>query len=152
MVVALCTESVLSEFVMDTEAWRAVVHGVAKSRIRLSNWTELINSIYICQSQSPTTVFSLSIHMFVLYICVSISAFQMISSIPFFFSRFHIYALMYFVLLFLTSFTFWCTSESITLSEEAVVHIHNGILHYSVLMKNKIGSLIEMNGSSIDFF
>ena len=31
----------LPEFVMDREAWRAVIHGVAKSRIRLSNWTEL---------------------------------------------------------------------------------------------------------------
>ena len=27
--------------VMDREAWRAVIHGVAKSRTRLSNWTEL---------------------------------------------------------------------------------------------------------------
>ena len=27
--------------VMDREAWRAAVHGVAKSRTRLSNWTEL---------------------------------------------------------------------------------------------------------------
>ena len=26
--------------VMDREAWRAAVHGVAKSQIRLSNWTE----------------------------------------------------------------------------------------------------------------
>ena len=29
------------EFVMDREAWRAVIHGVAKSRTHLSNWTEL---------------------------------------------------------------------------------------------------------------
>ena len=27
--------------VMDREAWRAVIHGVAKNRTRLSNWTEL---------------------------------------------------------------------------------------------------------------
>ena len=37
----------LQELVMDTEAWCAVVHGVAKSWTRLSNWTELINSVYM---------------------------------------------------------------------------------------------------------
>ena len=33
--------SELQELVMDREAWRAAIHGVTKSRIRLSNWTEL---------------------------------------------------------------------------------------------------------------
>ena len=33
----------LRELVMDREAWRAVIYGVAKSRTRLSNWTELNN-------------------------------------------------------------------------------------------------------------
>ena len=42
--------SELRELVMDREAWRAVIHGVAKSRTRRSDWTELnwteLNSNY----------------------------------------------------------------------------------------------------------
>ena len=40
--------SKLWELVMDREAWRAIVHGVAKSQTRVSNWTELIPE-NVCQ-------------------------------------------------------------------------------------------------------
>ena len=31
----------LHELVTDREAWCAVIHGIARSRIRLSDWTDL---------------------------------------------------------------------------------------------------------------
>ena len=39
----------LRELVMDRETWRAAIHGVAKSRTRLSDWTEL----KILSNESP---------------------------------------------------------------------------------------------------
>ena len=44
MDVSLC---ILRELVMDRVAWRAVIHGVAKSQTRLSDWTELNPKYYL---------------------------------------------------------------------------------------------------------
>ena len=40
--------SELRVLVMDREAWRAAIHGVAKSWTQLSDWTELIAKILNC--------------------------------------------------------------------------------------------------------
>ena len=37
----------LRELVMNREAWRAAIHGVTKSRTRLSDWTELRDVMHI---------------------------------------------------------------------------------------------------------
>ena len=39
--------SELRELVMDREAWRAAIHGVTKSRARLSDLTELTELILV---------------------------------------------------------------------------------------------------------
>ena len=44
--------SELREMVMDREAWRAVIHEVAKSRTRLSNWTDTHACKYMCVYKS----------------------------------------------------------------------------------------------------
>ena len=42
--------SELRELVMDREAWRAAIHGVTKSRTRLSDWTELNYTINMLET------------------------------------------------------------------------------------------------------
>ena len=46
--------SELRELVMDREVWLAVIHGVTKSRTRLSNWTELNNNIFLFFFLTPS--------------------------------------------------------------------------------------------------
>ena len=55
----------LPELVMDREAWCAAIHGVAKSRTQLSDWTEL----------NATVPFSLDYYFF-LYFALKILLFH----------------------------------------------------------------------------
>ena len=43
----------LQEFVMDREAWRVAIHGVAKRRTQLSDWTKLNWTEWPEQEESP---------------------------------------------------------------------------------------------------
>ena len=51
--------SELREMVMDREAWHAVIHGVTKSRTRLSDWTELN-----CVKKQSTIFFNFASFLF----------------------------------------------------------------------------------------
>ena len=46
--------SELRELVMDREAWRAVIHGVAKSQTQLRDWTELKERISEMEEKKKT--------------------------------------------------------------------------------------------------
>ena len=54
--------SELRELMMNGEAWRVAIHGVAKSRTWMSNWTELnwiisnLEHLFVCFSVRPLTL------------------------------------------------------------------------------------------------
>ena len=61
--------SELRELVMDREAWHAAIHGVEKSRTRLSHWTELN------WTESDFTDFSFFDHVYIFLILCMLSNF-----------------------------------------------------------------------------
>ena len=56
--------SELREVVMDREAWRAVIHGDAKSQTRLSDWTELNWTEEFSRKKNKQTSFSFIFYLY----------------------------------------------------------------------------------------
>ena len=76
--------SKLQELVIDREAWCAAVHGVAKIRTQLSNWTELINLEFCSEIQLGCLEILWSFQVLLLWFvdCVQSSALLKANSVP----------------------------------------------------------------------
>ena len=62
--------SELRELVMDRKAWRAAIHGVAKNRTRLSDWSDLIRTVSVFKPGVELSDSSASLEE---YVCFNVS-------------------------------------------------------------------------------
>ena len=60
--------SKLWELVMDREVWHAVIHAVAKSQTRLSDWAELTDANWACRFYHRVTFNKIGLHFLQMFL------------------------------------------------------------------------------------